>query len=134
MRLKTVDIPFQEININPQLGDAVIRAIGDYIGNHAEESISLQKIIEHTGLPGNEVKDVFFALLTLRYLKPTFSPRHILCDSVVGPQEKSVEDIRNKFEDEKYPEICARCHEAIAEFDDLDIEIIFWKGRGNFDV
>ncbi|MCW5203375.1 hypothetical protein VU12_10595 [Desulfobulbus sp. US4] len=133
-RLKSVDIPFQEINIDPEHGDAIIRAIGEYIGKHSGESISLQKIIEQTGLPGDEVKDVFFALLTLRYLKPTFMPRHILCESAIGSQKKSVEDIRNKFEAGGYPEICARCHEEIAEFDELEIEIIFWKGRGDFDV
>lgn len=127
-------IPFHEINIDPELGNTVVRAIGTYIQEHPGMSISLQKVIEQTGLIGEEVRDVFFTLLTLRYLKATFSPRHTACGSVIGPQEKSVADIQNKLEAREYPEICARCQEDILDFDDLEIEIIFWKGRGDLSV
>jgi hypothetical protein len=129
-----VSIPFHEIGMNPEYGDAVIRAIRDYIDAHSGESISLQKIIERTALPGDEVKDVFFALLTLRYLKPTFLPRHGICEAAIGAQERSTEEIRKKLDEGEYPLICARCHEEVADFEDLDIEIIFWKGRGDLFV
>lgn len=129
-----MDIPFHEINIDPEHGNTVARAICTYIQEHPETSISLQKVIEQTGLMGEEVRDVFFTLLTLRYLKATFSPRHTNCNSVIGPQEKSVVDIQNKLEAGEYPEICARCQEDILDFDDLEIEIIFWKGRGDLSV
>lgn len=134
MRAETVTIPFHEIDIDPELGETVIRAIQLSIDSHADQAISLRAIVEQTGFPGNEVKDVFFALLTLRYLKPTFLPRHTNCKSAIGRQEKSVEEIRLKFGEGEYPTLCARCHEEIADFNDLDIEIIFWKGRGGLFV
>lgn len=127
-------IPFHEIDIDPEIGKAVVRAIQEYIDTHTEESISLQKIVEQTGFPGNEVKDVFFALLTLRHLKPAFLPRHGQCEATIGGQERSLEEIRRKIDEGEYPLLCARCHEEICNFDDLDIEIIFRKGRGGLFV
>jgi hypothetical protein len=129
-----VILPFHEINIDPELGGVVIRAIQESIDRRPGQAISLRAIVEQTGFPGDEVKDVFFALLTLRYLKPTFLPRHTACESVIGAQERSVEEIRNKIDDGVYPSLCARCHQEITSIEDLDIEIIFWKGRGGLFV
>lgn len=127
-------IPFKDIGIDPDLGKSVVKAILDYIETHCNDQVSLQKIIEQTGFPGDEVKGVFYVLLTLRYLKPTFLPRHHDCESAIGGQEFSIVDIRRKFENGDYPLLCGRCHEEISNFDELDIEIIFWKGRGGLSV
>lgn len=129
-----MNIPFHEIGINSTHGNVVVDAMIVYMDAHPGESVSLQKVIEQTGFPGEEVRDVFFALLTLRYLRATFSPRHKNCNSAIGPEEKSVAEIHRKLEEGSYPEICARCHEDILDGDDLDIEIIFWKGRGDLNV
>ena len=77
-----MNIPFSEININPEHGLAIIKAIRFYEANHVGQPISLQKVVEYTGFSGHEVKDVFFALLTLRHLKPTFQPRHNRCECI----------------------------------------------------
>lgn len=127
-------IPFDDIGIDPNLGKSVVRAILDYSDTHYNDSISLQKVIEKTGLPGDEVKNVFYALLTLRYLKPTFLPRHNECGAAIGTPESSTEDIRRKFDNGDYPLLCGRCHEEICDFEELDIEIIFWKGRSGLSV
>jgi hypothetical protein len=129
-----VDIPFNEIGITPEHGKKVVQAIREFINAHPGDSVSMQKIVEKTAIPGPEVKEVFFALLTLRYLKPSFLPRHTLCETAIGLQERSVDDIQRKLDDGLYPSLCTRCHEEIAEFSDLEIEIIFWEGRGDLNV
>lgn len=129
-----MNIPFQQIGIDPDHGKVILNAVQEYIDNHNGDKIPLQKIVESTGLPGDEIKETFFTLLTLRYLKPTFLPRHLNCETVIGQQERSVDEIRKKMEEGEYPQLCSRCHEEIADFDDLEIEIIFWKGRGGLFV
>lgn len=122
-------IHFEEIGIDQEIGDHTIKAIKAFILKHPGRSIELRTIAEDLGFPGDKVKDVFFALLSLRYLKPTFLPRHKKCNCAIGKQEQSIFDIKNKIDNGEYNSICLCCNEEIEGIDDLDIQIIFWKGR-----
>lgn len=96
-------IPFPEIGIDQTVGTQTIEAIKTFVNERPGRSIELRTIAEVTGLPGDIVKEVFWALLSLRYLKPTFMPRHKKCDAAVGLQENSVTAIENKLEEGGIP-------------------------------
>ncbi len=117
-------IPFENIGIEQEDGERVVRAINDFIAEHPNESIDIQTISQASRVLGVIVKRVFYALLSLRWLKATFIPRHRVCGSVVDKQAQSVHAILQKADNGDLH--CVHCIEQVEGSQDIEINLIFW--------
>ncbi len=122
-------ISFQDVEIEPDIGECVVQAINHLISERPNASIDIQKVAEAVGFPGTTVKPVFYMLLGLRLLKATFIPRHRTCGRMIAEQEQSAEVILEKARNEEY--WCIHCAEPIEGPQDIETQIIFWKPGAN---
>jgi hypothetical protein len=125
--MKPSGIHFQTIGIDQKIGELVLEGVDRFISHHPNEAIDIREISEAVGYSGETVKRVLYLLLSLRFLKASFLPRHRICGRVIGEQEISAEVIQEKATEEEFGDFCILCGEPIEGPQDIETQIVFWR-------
>jgi hypothetical protein len=121
------NLPYREAGIDETAGRTVSGQIVRLAREYPGKPINVQKISELSGVSGELVKEIFYLLLGLRFLKATFFPRHRKCGKPIGQEETSVETIREKANAGEYGHNCIFCGEPAESEEDIIIQIVFWE-------
>lgn len=127
--MKNFRLPFHLLGIEPQIGYRVIDIVDKLTFLNPNTPLSIQKISQQSGYNAEDIKNIFYLLLSIKKIKATFLPRHKKCDQPVGEPEKSSEIIFEKIRNEEF--WCNHCHATILNASEIEIQLIFWKLGAN---
>jgi len=113
-----------DVGVPEEIINDTLTAINTLYKTHPRNNITVQSITKITRHDIGVTKKILYVLLGLRKITATYLPRHKKCNKVIGAEETSVEVIQHMANNNAY--ICGNCIQKIWQFQEVDVEILFW--------